>query len=159
MVSREALDRIDALQLEYVRALDRADMTAWENCFAETASYSCTTRENEEQSLPVGLMLDDSRERIADRVKYVTRVWAGTFDEYRTRHFVQRLQWQQQADGLYAVETQFMIAYTSANGKSELLVVGVYFDEIDLSGEVARFRSKKAVLDTTVTPRYLVYPV
>jgi anthranilate 1,2-dioxygenase small subunit len=159
VVSKEVLECVDTLQLEYARALDRADMIGWETCFADKASYICLTRESEEQSLPIALMLDDTRERIADRVKYVTRVWAGTFEDYRTRHFVQRMQCAESAPSLYAVESQFMVAYTSARGQSELLVVGVYVDEVIIEGDRARFRSRKAVLDTVVTPRYLVYPV
>jgi anthranilate 1,2-dioxygenase small subunit len=119
----------------------------------------CTTRENEEQGLPVAMMLDDSRARIADRVKYVTRVWAGTFEEYRTRHFVQRLHCAGKGPSLYEVESQFMVAYTTARGQSELLVVGVYLDEVIVAGGRAKFRARKAVLDTVVIPRYLVYPI
>jgi anthranilate 1,2-dioxygenase small subunit len=159
VVDRDILACIDALQLEYLRALDRSDMNGWASCFGDPASYVCTTRENEDQGLPVALMLDDSRQRIADRVKYVTRVWAGTYEDYRTRHFVQRLNWLERDPSLYEVESQFMVAYTSRRGQSEILVVGVYLDEVVIESATAKFRSKKAVLDTVVTPRYLVYPI
>jgi hypothetical protein len=49
--------------------------------------------------------------------------------------------------------------FTTARGDSELLVVGTYVDKVMVRGGVARFKSKRAILDTTVTPRYLVYPV
>jgi 3-phenylpropionate/cinnamic acid dioxygenase small subunit len=154
-----ALDQIDALQLEYLRSLDRRDMAAWEGCFGETASYTCTTAESEDQGLPVALMLDDSRQRIADRVGYVTKIWAGTFEDYRTRHFVQRLSCTALPGSRFEVESQFLVAYTTARGQSELLTTGLYFDVIVLDAAGARFLSKKAVLDTAVTPRYLVYPI
>lgn len=160
-IDPKVLRAIEALQLQYIRALDNADMAGWENCFANPGSYTCITRENEDQGLPVAMMLDDSRERIADRVKYVTRVWAGTFDDYRTRHFLQHLHCEalNTGEGLYAVESQFMVAYTTGRGQSELLVVGTYLDQVVVGDDGARFRSRKAVLDTTVLPRYLVYPV
>jgi len=153
------LDQIDALQLEYLRALDRRDMAAWERCFGETASYVCTTAESEDQGLPVALMLDDSRQRIADRVGYVTKIWAGTFEDYRTRHFVQRLSCSARPGPRLDVESQFLVAYTTTRGQSELLATGVYRDEIVIDSAGARFVSKKAVLDTAITPRYLVYPI
>jgi 3-phenylpropionate/cinnamic acid dioxygenase small subunit len=159
VIERTTLERIDALQLDYLRALDRRDMPAWESCFGGTASYLCTTAESEEQQLPVALMLDDSRQRIADRVKYVTKIWAGTFEEYRTRHFVQRLSCTARNAAQFSVESQFLVAYTTSRGQSELLATGVYVDEIVVDAAGAKFLSKKAVLDTAVTPRYLVYPI
>ncbi|MET0659697.1 MAG: aromatic-ring-hydroxylating dioxygenase subunit beta [Steroidobacteraceae bacterium] len=158
MVERSVIERVDALQLEYLRALGRRDMQAWADCFGEPASYVCTTSENEEQGLPLALMLDDSRERIADRVNYVTRVWAGTFEDYRMRHFVQRLTCVEQSPNLFAVETQFLVAYTTTRGQSEVLATGVYLDTVVIDA-ATKFRSKKAVLDTAVVPRYVVYPI
>jgi anthranilate 1,2-dioxygenase small subunit len=159
MIESATLALIDALQLEYLRALDRRDMPAWEACFSDTASYVCTTSESEEQGLPVALMLDDNRQRIADRVNYVTRVWAGTFEDYRTRHFVQRLTCAARHAWVFDVETQFMVSYTNARGRSQILVTGVYLDEVLIEAGSARYQAKKAVLDTSVTPRYLVYPI
>lgn len=160
MTNPDVLARIDALQIKYQRALDGADMTGWLDCFGEKdASYICTTRENEEQNLPLALMMDDSYDRLKDRVRFITEVWSGTYEDYQTRHFVQRLDCADKGAGLYAVASNFMVAYTSARGRSEILAAGIYQDEISLAGNDAKFRSKKAILDTVATPRYLVYPV
>lgn len=159
MIDGETFAQIDALQLRYARALDTRDMTGWAGCFGETGSYICIARENVEQDLPVAIMMDDSLARIRDRVTYVTKVWAGTFEDYQTRHFVQRIACAPNGEGLYAVESNFLVAYTNARGRSEILVAGIYEDEIELGRGAASFRAKKAVLDTVTTPRYLVYPV
>jgi anthranilate 1,2-dioxygenase small subunit len=160
VVPHDVLARIDALQIRYLRALDSADMDGWLACFGEAGgSYICTTRENEEQNLPLALMMDDSPERLRDRARFVTEVWSGTFEDYQTRHFVQRLECSDRGAGLYAVVSNFMVAYTSARGQSEILAAGLYHDEVTLAGNEAKFITKKAVLDTVATPRYLVYPV
>ena len=100
MVSPEILASIDALQVAYARALDRFDMPAWLDCFEDDAgSYICTTRENEEQDLPLALMMDDNRVRLGDRARFINEVWSGTFEEYTTRHFVQRLDCIETAPG------------------------------------------------------------
>lgn len=151
--------QVDALQHRYVRALDRRDLAGWAECFGEKGSYICLPRENEEQGLALAIMMDDSRARILDRVSYITKVWAGTFEDYTTRHFVQRLECARTEGGLVTVESNFMVAYTTARGRSEILVAGVYYDEIEIGAPGALFRSKRAVLDTVTTPRYLVYPV
>ncbi len=159
MADALVLARLDALQLRYARALDAGDMRGWADCFAGEASYVCISRENIEQGLPVALMMDDTRARIEDRIKAVKEVWAGTFEDYRTRHFVQRLAGAPAAPGRWSMESNFMVAYTTAQGDARLLTVGTYLDEVVLEGNEAKLASRKAVLDTNVIPRYLVYPV
>lgn len=159
MVSANIIERVDALQLAYIRALDNRDMAGWADCFGDPGAYVCIARENEEQSLQLAIMLDDNRERILDRVTYVTKIWVGIFEDYRTRHFVQRVRCVAKSPSLVEVESNFMVAYTTTKGRSEILVAGSYTDEIVIDGASARFRSKRAVLDTDITPRYLVYPV
>jgi anthranilate 1,2-dioxygenase small subunit len=153
------LSQVDALQMRYIAALDRHDLESWLSCFADKGSYTCITRENHDAGLPVALMLDDCYDRLKDRVKFINEVWSGTFEDYSTRHFVQRVDCSEAAPGLLSVLTNFMLAYTNGRGTSEILVTGVYEDNVDLTDGTVRFRSKRAILDTVVTPRYLVYPV
>jgi 3-phenylpropionate/cinnamic acid dioxygenase small subunit len=158
-VSQDVLQRIDALQIEYIAALDRKDMPGWLASFDAQGSYICIAAENVEHGLPLALMMDDCHERLEDRVTYVTKVWAGTFEDYQTRHFIQRISCADAGGGLYGVVTNFSVLYTAEQGKTEILVAGRYEDEVILSGGGAKFRSKKAVMDTNISPRYIVYPV
>ena len=159
MIDAAILSQVDALQMNYLAALDRHDLNAWLDCFADEASYICITRENSDAGLPVALMLDDCRARLKDRVKFVNEVWSGTFEDYTTRHFVQRFACTQIEAGRFNVLSNFMVSYTNRRGGSDILVTGVYEDDVSLGGTGGRFKSKRAVLDTVTTPRYLVYPV
>jgi anthranilate 1,2-dioxygenase small subunit len=159
-VSLDDLRRIDELQVRYLDALDRKNMAAWAGTFAEEAQYICTTAENEDAGLPLALMMDDCRGRIEDRVKFVEKVWAGTFQDYQTRHFVQRLACTAARAGLYSVRSNFAVAFTrSDTGESSILAAGVYDDLVDLSGGQALFQSKRVVVDSPVLPHYVVYPL
>jgi len=100
----------------------------------------------------MALMMDDCPERLRDRVGYVEQVWAGTFEDYETRYFVQTLDCAEEAPGFYSVTRNFMVVYTSAGGRSELLVAGDCRDTVSLAGGIARLRSRRAVLDTRVMP-------
>jgi anthranilate 1,2-dioxygenase small subunit len=150
--------RVDELQMKYLAALDRHDLNGWLECFADDGSYTCITRENHDAGFPVALMLDDTGARLKDRVKFVDEVWSGTFEDYATRHFVQRFECTEEG-GRLKVRSNFMVSYTNRQGASDILVTGVYEDEVDLGGKSARFAVKRAILDTVTTPRYLVYPV
>ena len=156
------LARIDELQTRYINALDSKDIPGWLETFAVVpdASYICTTQESVDRNLPLALILDDCHARLQDRVTYITKIWAGTFQDYRTRHFTQRVSAEQISDNKVKVRTNFTVIYTPEDtGSSEVLTAGVYEDVISLANGSAQFISKKAVTDTSVLPRYLVYPL
>jgi 3-phenylpropionate/cinnamic acid dioxygenase small subunit len=155
----QTLARVDELQMKYLAALDRHDLDAWLECFAEEASYTCITKENTDAGLPVAIMLDDSRARLKDRVKFINEVWSGTYEDYGTRHFVQRFECKPNGENRVNVLSNFIVSYINRRGGSDILVTGVYQDDIDLAGDAPRFVSKKAIMDTVTTPRYLVYPI
>jgi 3-phenylpropionate/cinnamic acid dioxygenase small subunit len=163
-INVNALAAIDAINLKYIEALDSKEMNKWLDVFSEDdiASYICTSRENVERGLPLALMMDDCRARLYDRVTYITKIWAGTFEDYQTRHFVQRVRAEQIYDLGFRVWSNFSVLYTPENaGSSGVLATGVYEDEIRLGScqSDARMLSRRVVLDTTVLPRYLVYPL
>jgi len=155
---QETLKQIDRLQARYAEALDEHDMEAWLACFDEDGSYICIPRENVDANMPVAVMMDDTRARLVDRVKFICEVWAGTFEDYRTRHFIQKLSFR--TDGaIVRARANFLVCFTSERGESGILANGFYEDEIRLTSAGAKFKSRKAIMDTFVTPRYLVYPI
>jgi anthranilate 1,2-dioxygenase small subunit len=160
MSEHRPVDLIDALQMAYVRALDKKDMKSWLACFSpESAYYECSTLESESQCLILPLMLDDCYARLKDRILFVDEVWSGTFTDYATRHFIQRTSVSDSTTNLFTVETNFMVAYTTDRRNSEILAAGRYEDEVAIAGSRALFVKKRAILDTITTPRYLVYPL
>lgn len=160
MIEAQTLAMIDTLQADYIRSLNSKDMTGWLACFAPgNGQYECSTSESDEQELHLPLMLDDCYARLQDRVLFITEVWSGTYTDYATRHFVQRLNVRRGTDGLYQVTTNFLVAYTTTQRQTEILVAGRYEDEIAVDETAAAFVKKRAILDTITTPRYLVYPI
>ena len=159
-VSADVVAKIDALQAEYIHALDNKNFPGWVDAFdtAEDTAYFCTPAENEDNDLPIALMYDDCRLRIEDRITFITDIWEGTYQDYRTRHFIQRTYCAHKEGDVYEVETNFLIVYTPESGRSDVQVTGVYRDEVIVSGSGAKFKSRKAIYDTTVLPRYIVYP-
>ena len=154
------VQQIEALQLRYIDALDSKDMNGWLETFDSKGSYICRTAESETRGLDISLILDDCHERLQDRVKFITRVWAGTFQDYQTRHFVQRLDSRQLDDGLYEMRSNFTVMFTrSDTGETALFAAGVYLDTVSIGREGASFRSKKAIIDAPILPHYMVYPL
>lgn len=150
---------IQKLQSRYCRALDKKDMQAWLNCFAKDGSYALLPADNVEQGLPMALMLDDTYERLQDRVTYIAKVWQGTFEDYQTRHFVQEIEAIHEDGNLYRVESNVSVFFTGDEGDTRILASGIYEDLIRIEGEQAVFVQKRVVIDTFVPPRYIVYPI
>jgi anthranilate 1,2-dioxygenase small subunit len=156
----EQRQRIDELQIRYIDALDRKKMPDWLATFDGQGQYVCTTAESEDAGWAVAFIMDDCRGRLEDRVKFVDKVWAGTFQDYQTRHFVQRMEVRPAEGGLLEVRSSFSIAFTrSDTGRTDLLATGVYHDVVDVSGPQALFRAKRVVLDAPLLPHYIVYPL
>ncbi len=160
MEKQDILAIVDDLQNRYIAAVDSKDMAGWLATFSESdnASYYCQSAENAAMDWPICLMLDDCRARLKDRVTFVNKIWQGTFQDYRTRHFTQRLSVEESSDGTIKVRSNFSIEYTLDPSATQTLVAGVYEDTIVIEGGEARFLSKRAVYDTNVLPQYVVYP-
>lgn len=157
------IGEIALLHAAYSRALDGKDMAAWLATFTDhpESSYVCLSRENVDAGLPLALMMDDCRARLIDRVSFITKIWAGTFQDYRTRHFIQLLSLDDDGGELIHATSNFTVMYTPEDsGISGVLAIGVYEDTVESSATGGlRLRSRRAILDTSVLPRYLVYPV
>ena len=157
------ISAIEALHTAYLAALDQGDMAAWAATFAaDEAKYFCISAENDRRGFPLALMYDDCRGRIDDRVSFVTKVWAGTYQPYRTRHFIQRLSMDAAGSNQYRVTSGFMIMMTPEGGATTILTSGEYRDLIEIEGDGdksrAVFRERRAVYDADVLPRYIVFP-
>lgn len=155
--------RSAALELltDYVKVVDSRDIHRWPDLFADSASYQVISRENHDRGWPLSFVLDDSRERILDRVTYVHEVWRNAVNDYTPRHFIS-LPEMQPVEGEtdeYALEASVCIYMTTLRGETGLLAVGTYQDRVTVADGVPRFISKKVILDTAILPRYFIYPL
>jgi anthranilate 1,2-dioxygenase small subunit len=158
---RQKQEAVSNLINEYVKVVDSRRVEDWPGLFAEEAAYSVVTRENYDRGLPIALILDDSRDRIEDRVIYITKVWAGHFNDYYPRHIVSNISISpfDVDDSQITVTANVAVYITELEGNTYLLAVGQYVDTVTFFGNVARFKEKKTILDTNVLPRYFVYPL
>jgi 3-phenylpropionate/cinnamic acid dioxygenase small subunit len=159
-VAPDRLRQAELLQQEYVRVVDGVDLERWPTLFAREASYVVTSRENLERGHALAYVLDDSRSRIEDRVTYVEKVWKGHYNSYWPRHILGPSAVTATDEETLEMETPLAV-YISEPEEigSRLLAVGVFRDIVTFEQGEAKFASKLVVLDTTVMPRYFVYPL
>lgn len=153
-------DTVRSLITCYARCLDELRITDWPAYFADEAHYEVNSRENVERGLELALVYDHTRARIHDRVTYIVDVWEGHYNPYWPRHIIGESVETERQDGVIEAQTPFALYITETGSiGSRLLVVGQYEDEIVPTPDGLRFRRRRVLLDTTVLPRYFVYPI
>src|SRR5216117_4310243 len=64
------------LLTQYIRIVDDPRrIEEWPALFSDDAEYIVITRENHERNLPIAVIRDDSKDRIADRVTIIREFW------------------------------------------------------------------------------------
>ncbi|MDV7352108.1 aromatic-ring-hydroxylating dioxygenase subunit beta [Rhodococcus oxybenzonivorans] len=149
---------IDDLLGRYSRVLDDQDWEQWPDLFAQECSYTVHTLDNIQRGLPLAYMYDDNRARVLDRIKFITEVWAGTIEPYRTRHVTQRTEAASLDGARWTIRSNFQVSFTENDSLSGLLATGYYEDVVELTTDGARFTSRAVRLDS-MPARYLVYPL
>ncbi len=149
----------------YAAALDRRDLNAWVEFFAEEASYAVASSENETAGWPLLFIDDGSRSKIEDRVRFIRDVWEGSFNDYLQRHVLSLPLLTKAQAGRMDIEQSFALYTTDLDlsgesaGRSTLLCVGRYQAEIVGGPHEPKLSKLKAILDTCTLTQSLVYPI
>lgn len=156
------------LLVRYVRIVDDPKrLHEWPELFTESAEYVVITRENHERGLPIAVIRDDTKDRILDRVTIVKDFWGAGgraedhhYNESWPRHIVGPAWVEFTGSGEAHMGANFVVyATVQVDAEPRLLALGEYQDVVDFSGDVAKFKSMKVILDTSVLQDVFVYPL
>ena len=161
MKTRELRDAGEDLLHAYVHCIDDDRLEEWPEFFTEHCLYKIVPRENADLQLPIALMLCDSRAMLRDRV--VAHRHANLFAPHYYRHLVSAVRMTGQADGVIAVEANYVVFRTMADpihyGETEVFSVGKYLDKIVFVDGQAQFQEKIVLVDTCRIQSLLVTPL
>ena len=157
-VDTAARARIEELLARYSHAIDNDALEAWPEFFTEDGQYLITTRENRAKGWPIGIMYCDGRGMMQDRITALRQ--AIVFEPHVYRHIVGGILVSAKDDGgSYAVESDFHVLRTGADGATVTYGSGRYLDEIVIDGGEMRFRKRTVVLDSSRIDTLLVIPL
>jgi anthranilate 1,2-dioxygenase small subunit len=149
---------VDAFNTEYAALLDRQDLTAWVDCFAEDAFYVVTSRENFERGQPVGLIYCEGRAMIADRAFALLKT--AMFGPRYLRHMISNLSVAAQADGTMQARANFVVfEVLTDRPDARVLLVGEYRDVFVRVGDALKLRERRCIYDNLLIPTALCIPV
>lgn len=148
---------INQLNVAYAAALDDKRFDDWPLFFLEDGHYKLQARENFDRSLPLALMVLESRGMMKDRVYGITQtIYHGP---YYMRHVLSPARVVSQVGEVIQVETAYAVFRTRPAGVSEVYNVGRYIDSLVRVDGALKFRSRLAVYDSEMVLNSLIYPV
>ena len=149
---------IDAFNTDYAERLDRQDLTAWVDCFAENAFYTVISRENFERNHPVGLIYCEGRAMIADRAFALLKT--AMFGPRYLRHMLSNLSVVPEADGAVRARANFIVFEVLMDRpEPRVLLLGEYRDVFVREGDALKLKERRCVYDNLLIPTALCIPV
>ena len=146
-----------ALQDEYIATLDTDALELWPEMFVEDCLYEIIPKENVDLGLPAPVIFCDSKKMLRDRV--VSLRHANIFQPVIYRHFVSGLSFQLADDGVVEMRSSYLVINTSQLGDSVVYQTGRYHDVVVQDAGRWRFRSKRAIYDTSRIQTALAVPI
>jgi len=149
---------IDAFNTDYAEKLDRQDLLAWVESFAEDGFYVVISRENFERNQPVGLIYCEGRAMIADRAFALLKT--AMFGPRYLRHMISNLSVAAQADGSVRARANFIvIEVLTDRPEPRVLQVGEYRDVFVRVDGALRLKERRCIYDNLLIPTALCIPV
>jgi anthranilate 1,2-dioxygenase small subunit len=146
----ELLDR-------YVAAIDEDRLEDWPGFFTEDCLYEILPKENEDAGLPAPLMRCDTAAMLRDRVASLRH--ANIYEKPTYRHVVSGLVILGAGAGGVDLRANYLVVNTTQEGSSGVYQTGTYRDRVVRQDGEWRFRTKRAIYDTSRVQTLLAYPV
>jgi anthranilate 1,2-dioxygenase small subunit len=156
-ISSAVRDAIAQLMLDYVNAIDSDALERWPQLFTERCVYQIIPRAEFAQGRRIGVWFCDTRGMLEDRVSSIREV--NVFEPHCYRHVIGPTAIQGPTDGAWNAETSYIVVRTMHDGEMQLFSAGRYVDEIVVEGDVARFRKRIVVPDSSRFDTLLSIPL
>ena len=146
-----------ALQDEYISTLDTDALELWPEMFVDDCLYEIIPKENVDLGLPAPVIYCDSKAMLRDRV--VSLRHANIFQPVVYRHFISGLSFQRIGEATVEMQSSYLVINTNQLGQSLVYQTGRYHDVVVEAGGRWRFKSKRAIYDTSRIQTALAIPI
>jgi anthranilate 1,2-dioxygenase small subunit len=145
------------LQDRYMAAIDNDKLEEWPSFFVEDCLYEIIPKENADAGLPIPLVYCDNAAMLRDRV--ISLRHANIFAQPCYRHFLSGLSCRMAGDGRVEISASYLVINTTTAGESQVYQAGRYEDVVVRTESGWRFKSKRAIYDTSRVQTLLAYPI
>jgi anthranilate 1,2-dioxygenase small subunit len=145
------------LQERYISVIDSDRLEEWPDLFTEDGVYEIIPKENSDLGLPMGIMHCFGRPMMRDRITSLRK--ANVFEPHTYRHMTSGLEFKQIDADTIDMQSNYVVVQTLTDGESRVYQAGRYLDRVVRTTDGWRYRSKRAVYDTSRVQTLLVTPV
>jgi anthranilate 1,2-dioxygenase small subunit len=146
-----------ALQDAYISTLDTDALEMWPDMFVEDCLYEIIPKENFDLGLPAPVIYCDSKKMLRDRVVSLRN--ANIFQPVVYRHFISGLSIGAASRDQVEMRSSYLVINTSQLGQSSVYQTGRYHDLVVRDGDGWRFKTKRAIYDTSRIQTALAIPI
>jgi anthranilate 1,2-dioxygenase small subunit len=144
-------------QAAYTYVLDDGPFSEWPTFFTDPCLYRITTRMNEQQNMPLSIMLCDNQAMLYDRVEAVEK--ANIFEPHFYRHILSDSRVLAADSHSIKIETSFICVRSMLDGRMDLFTAGKYVDQLVKQDGRCLFRAKTVVLDHSRIDTLIAIPL
>jgi len=148
---------MQALQDQYVAAIDNDRLEDWPGFFVEDCLYEILPKENVDAGLSIPIVYCDGRAMLRDRV--VSLRHANIYAQPHYRHFISGLFCRKIDDDRVEMTSSYLVINTTTEGSSQVYQSGRYEDIVVRTENGWRFKTKRAIYDTSRVQTLLAYPI
>jgi anthranilate 1,2-dioxygenase small subunit len=148
---------IQEMNDRYVHCIDDDRLEEWPKFFTEDCVYKIISRENFERNLPSAIIYCSSNGMVRDRVSAHRN--ANIFEAHFYRHIVSNIHITGEEDGVYTVQSNYVVFQTKLEGNTEVYNAGRYYDKVVFENDEPKLKERLVVFDTLNIPSLLVTPI
>ncbi len=156
-VSPGEVSKIEALIYDSGHCIDDDRLEDWAALFVEDCIYKVTTRESEDQGLPVGVIYCESRDMVRDRVLAIRN--ANIFNPHYDRHLIGSVRVRNGIDGVFSIQSSYMVLQSTLEGETRIYSVGKYLDKVIIDNGYAKFKERIVIADTGAVDNLMAIPL
>ncbi len=153
----EIKEKIQQLSDQYIHCIDDDRLEEWPEFFTEDCTYKIISRENYVRNLPSALIYCKSKGMLKDRVSAHRN--ANIFEAHFYRHIVSNNLIMGESDGVYQVQSNYVVFQTKLDGNTEVYNTGKYVDQVVFEQGEPKLKERLVVYDTLNIPSLLVTPI
>jgi anthranilate 1,2-dioxygenase small subunit len=159
MITSEMLLRLEMQEFQdrYVAAIDEDRLEDWPKFFVEDCVYEIIPNENVEAGFPIAVLRCDCAAMLRDRV--ISLRHANIYAKPSYRHFISGLNCRLVEEGIVEMTSSYLVINTSTEGSSSIYQAGKYHDRVVKTADGWRFKTKRAIYDTSRVQTLLAYPI
>jgi len=148
---------ITQLYGDYASVLNNGDWEKWPDFFTEECLYIIQSRENNEGNFPLSTLHFESKDMLKDRVYAINHTLFH--EHYYQRHIIGMPRFLGHHENIIKIEANYSVFRTKPDEFTTVFNVGRYVDELLVTNDGLRFKSKLCIFDSELIPNSLIYPI